>query len=199
MSHVYAPSEPKRCVLRLNPTIDNSSRLDVGHILTPRLRDVGILDPRISRGGRLALELVASIWHASPLIEVEAIIIRRVHSESLNLLHSPGSSADRALADVVGGAHLADELVPGIVVGCGVGGTHSSVDGGLDAVLHPVPLVSELVIGHIGTGYGCRDRVPDGRIGVVEHDGALQIAVRIGIRQVARIVGLLTQLRRDLI
>ena len=198
--HVAKLREPKSRVDRRDALVVDYRGLDVFTVVEhPSGYRGHVLKAGVNGGRPLSEVHRALLRHFRPLIEAQRAVVGRVHSESQDLLHSPGSPADRALADVVGGAHLADELVPGIVVGCGVGGTRSSVDGGLRAVLHLDPLVNELVIGHIGTGYGCRDRVPDGGIGVVERDGALQIAVRIGICQVARIVGLLTQLRRDLI
>ena len=105
-----------------------------------------------------------------------------------------GIGRDAACADRVRGEQLAEQRAAGVGIGNRVSRLHGAVDGGLDAVLHPVPLVGHSVLGHVEAADRGGDGIADAWVLVVDGNGCLQLRINVAVRQRPREVRLAAEL-----
>ena len=70
---------------------------------------------------------------------------------------------------------LADQRAAGIGIDNRVIRIHGIVDGGLNAVFHPVPLVGDLIVGDVQVAGRGGEGIADARVLVVDGDGSFQL------------------------
>ena len=94
-----------------------------------------------------------------------------------------GIGRDAAYADRVRGEQLAEQRAVGVGVDNRVSRLHGAVDGGLDAVLNPVPLVGDLIVRDVKAADRGGDGIADAWVLVVDGNGCLQLRINVAVRQ----------------